>query len=221
MSDFAYGQMQPEDTSSELNATIFICKQLIAQINVMKLVQVVSISPGAGSPPAAGTMSVQPLVSQLDGQGFPVPHGVVNGIKYFRIQGGQWAVICDPAVGDVGYVICADRDSSLVAKNGGGQQNPGSRRKYNIADGVYVGGVLNAVPTAYIWLKTDGTFQMVDGKGNMLETSSSGFALTGDMAVTGNITATGSIKSGFGGADQVGLQTHTHPGNNQPPTPGT
>jgi hypothetical protein len=37
----------------------------------------------------------------------------------------------------------------------------------------------------------------------------------------GNITTTGNVIAGAGGADQVGLQTHGHPGNNQPPTPGT
>jgi len=41
------------------------------------------------------------------------------------------------------------------------------------------------------------------------------------VAIKGNLTVTGSIMAGQGGADQVGLQTHTHPSNGAPPTPGT
>lgn len=225
MSDFAYGQMQPDDSDTELNAAAFICRQIIARLDTMKLVQVMAVHPGDGSPPTAGTVDVQPLVNQIDGAGFPVQHGTVYGLKYFRMQGGPWAIICDPAVNDYGYVVCADRDSSLVVKNNGGQQNPGSWRRYNIADGVYVGGLLNPVPAAWIWLKDDGTLQMTDKQGNVLQTSSSGFALTGNLAVAGLITATGNITAGKGGADQVGLQTHEHPtaavGSPSPPTPGT
>lgn len=45
--------------------------------------------------------------------------------------------------------------------------------------------------------------------------------INGNLVVTGNVTVNGTVIAGDGGADQVGLQTHTHPGNNQPPTPGT
>ena len=45
--------------------------------------------------------------------------------------------------------------------------------------------------------------------------------INGNLLVTGNVTVNGTVIAGDGGADQVGLQTHTHPGNNQPPTPGT
>ena len=37
----------------------------------------------------------------------------------------------------------------------------------------------------------------------------------------GNIATSGNVIAGSGGADQVGLQSHTHPNNGQPPTPGT
>ncbi len=241
-SSFGYGQLGPDDGAEELNAIAFVCRQLIERLDTMKLVQVQAVHPGSGSPPAAGTVDVLPLVSQIDGNGYPVKHGTVYGLPYFRMQGGPWAIVCDPAVNDYGYIVCADRDSSLVVKTPG-QQNPGSRRRYNMADGVYVGGILNPVPAAWVWLKSDGTLQISDKQGNVLQTSSSGFALTGNvmvtgtltatkletgedgLTVTGNITATGSITAGQGGADQVGLQTHEHPtaatGSPSPPTPGT
>lgn len=55
--------------------------------------------------------------------------------------------------------------------------------------------------------------------------SASGIALNGNVTITGALTATGAITAGYGGADQVGLQTHTHPtaatGSPSSPTAGT
>ena len=225
-SDFAYGQGTPDDFSEELSVVAFICRQLIERLDVMKLVKVSAVHPGDGSPPAAGTVDVIPLVNQIDGNRNPVPHGTVYGVPYWRFQFGKWAIIADPGVGDVGYVVCADRDSSLAAKNSGQQVNPGSLRRYDVADGVYVGGCLNAVPAATFWLKTDGTLEVTDSKGNVLETSSNGFAMTGNLAVTGDITATGDVIANSG-ASQVSLQNHLHSGvttgagDSGPPVPGT
>lgn len=169
---FGYGQQQPNDADTDLNVIAFVARRLLARLDTMKLVKIVAVHAGSGTPPAAGTVDVLPLVSQIDGNGYPVKHGTVYGLPFYRLGGATWQVICDPEVGDTGYVVCADRDSSLVVKNGG-QQNPGSRRRYNIADGVYVGGVLNAAPKASIWLKSDGTFNITD-KNNMSVESTTG-----------------------------------------------
>jgi hypothetical protein len=188
------------------------------------------VHPGAGSPPAVGTVDVLPLVNQLDGNGNPVPHGKVFRLPYMRMQSGAWAVICDPSVGDIGIVVCSDRDISTVKSNSDGQQaNPGSYRQFDLADGVYLGGILNALPSATMWLRSDGGLKIVDGFGNVLETSASGFALTpagGIMTVNGAIRATGSMIAGFGGVDAVGVQTHLHTSGDSgsptsTPTPGS
>jgi hypothetical protein len=237
--DFGYGQVGPDDGSTDLSAIVAIARRLIERLDVMKLVKVVAVHAGSGSPPAPGTVDVQLLVNQVDGNFYGVPHGTVFGLPYFRFQAGPWAIVADPVKGDVGFVVVADRDSSNVAKNPGQQVNPASRRRYNIADGLYVGGCLNAVPAATIWLKSDGTLVITDKPGNVIQSSSSGIVITGNvkvtgtleatklqtddqgLTVTGNISATGTIIAGQGGADQVGLQTHTHPANGSPPTPGT
>jgi hypothetical protein len=222
--DFGYGQVGPNELSHDLNGIYYICRSLVDRLDTMKLVQVVAVHIGSGSPPSAGTVDVLPLVSQIDGNGYPVKHGTVYGLPYYRMQGGPWAVICDPAANDIGYVICADRDSSLVVKNGG-QQNPGSRRRYNIADGVYVGGVLNAVPKATVWLKPDGTFNITDQNNNSVVSTSSGLNLgvggtivvaitSSGVVVTGTLSASGDITSSGGNviAGSIDLQTHTHSG---------
>ena len=66
-----------------------------------------------------------------------------------RAQGGTNAIIIDPQVGDVGICIFADKDSSSVVATGA-QANPGSRRRFTVTDGIYLGGMLNGTPVQYI-----------------------------------------------------------------------
>jgi hypothetical protein len=249
--DFGYSQDQLADGSSDLNAIFAICRNMIAQLDVMKLVKVVSVTAGSGTPPTPATITVQPLVSQIDGNGYAVPHGNISGIPCARIQGGTAAIIVDPVAGDVGYVVCADRDSSVVVASGTNTtQNPGSRRRYNISDGVYCGSLLNSTaPTSYVWLKTDGTFVVSDKNNNVVESTSAGI----DLQVAGEkvLTMTSSeIDLKIGGTTILSLTAslanfsvnvqatdfvtstltsyvdHTHtvastPGESDPPTAGT
>jgi hypothetical protein len=221
-SDIAAGQMDPGDTNSDFTVFSFIVEQMQAQLDIAKPVQVVAVHPGAGSPPVAGTVDVQILVSGLDGAGNGVQRGIVYGVPYFRIQGGPWAVVCDPAANDFGFVVCADRDISNVVINPG-IVLPGSRRQNSVSDGIYLGGCFNTIAEATIWLKTDGTWAITDKPGNVLEGTSNGIEATpvGTFIVHGDIHASGAVIAGFGGADQIGLQTHEHTANNTPPTPGT
>lgn len=220
-----YGQMDPSATTSVAAAVQFAVRQMMAQMDTAKLVQVKAVSGGGGAIAAAGTVDVLPLVNQVDNQGFPVPQGTVYGLPWWRLQGGTGAVICDPAVGDIGYVICLDRDTSSALVNKA-QANPGSNRRYNIADGIYVGGIANGAPTQYVVFSDNG-IKVVDKNGNVLEMKASGFELTGTLVkINGNLQVTGSVIAGFGTGDQVGLQTHLHTsgGVGSPtsvPTPGT
>lgn len=219
-----YGQMDPSATTSLPAAIKFAFEQMMAKLDTAKLVQVKAVHGGGGAVAAAGTVDVLPLVNQVDGRGFPTPQGTVFGIPWWRLQGGTGAVICDPKAGDIGYVVCFDRDSSGVisAKK---QGNPGSNRRFNVADGIYVGGCINGAPTQYIAF-TDNGITITDKNGNVLVMKSTGFELTGNLKVTGTINATGAIVAGLGGPDQVGLQTHLHTsgGSGSPtsaPTAGT
>lgn len=222
---FGYGQMTPWDTASDFNVTAFIIRQMMAKMVTTKLVRVQAVNSN-GEVAAAPTVDVLPLVNQVDGNNNATPHGTVHGLPVFRLQGGPCAFILDPQVGDVGYVVAADRDISNAKANPGKQVTPGSFRKFDLADGIYVGGVLNAAPTCYVLFKADGHFKIVDVSGNVLETSASGFAITGNLAVTGNITATGEVVRNQGAPSQVSLGTHLHTsgGAGSPtsaPTPGT
>ena len=148
MTDTAYGLQQPSTESSDYNALLFVIAQELLKMQTATLVKVVACT-NSGGLSTAGTVDVQPLINQMTGDRKAVPHGVVYGLPYLRVQGGANAVIMDPTPGDIGICVFANRDiSAVVAKKG--QANPGSLRIFDWSDGLYLGGVLNGTPTQYI-----------------------------------------------------------------------
>ena len=156
--DGYHGTQRPGDGTDQYNALTFVIRQVLNGRHHVALVKVVAVTAPRGLA-LAGTVDVQPLVNQLDGQGSAVPHGVVNDIPYLRVQGGADAVIIDPKEGDIGLCIFCDRDISAV-KATRDAANPGSLRRSDMADGVYLGGVLNAIPSQYV-LFSDAGIKMV------------------------------------------------------------
>lgn len=143
-----YGQFDPSDGASDYSKYAFVMAQILGRISTIRVVKVIAVS-NDGEVSPVGTVDVQPLVNQLDGVGNATPHGVVFGVPYFRLQGGANAIIIDPIVGDLGFMVVSDRDISAV-KAAKAQANPGSRRRFDLADGIYVGGILNGTPERYI-----------------------------------------------------------------------
>ena len=136
------------------NLQSFLIWQILRSISGAKLVQVVGVT-NSGGVSAVGFVDVQPLVNQLDGWNNATPHGTVYHLPYFRLQGGTNAVIIDPQVGDIGVAVVEDRDISSVKANKA-QANPGSKRIFDIADGLYLGGFLNGTPQQYVQFSAAG-----------------------------------------------------------------
>lgn len=155
MSDSAYtGVNRQQDFASDFNGHAALINQMVNKVPGATLVQVLSVT-NSGGLSMVGTVSVQPMVNQIDGAGNATPHGEIYNIPYFRLQGGTNAVIIDPVVGDIGMAVIASRDLSSV-KATRKVSNPGSRRKNSWADGLYVGGFLNGLPTQYIQFSSAG-----------------------------------------------------------------
>jgi hypothetical protein len=129
-------------------------QQMLANVQTAALVQVRACSNDEGISPA-GTVDVQILVNQIDGQGHPTPHVTMYGLPYLRVQGGANAVIIDPQIGDIGIAVFASRDITNV-KSTKAQANPGSYRMHDFSDGMYLGGILNGIPTQYVQLSSSG-----------------------------------------------------------------
>jgi hypothetical protein len=126
------------------------------------LVIVRAVRAGAGP---TGVVDVQPLVHQIDGKGGTTPHGIVHNLPYMRLQGGTSAVIIDPSVGDIGLACIPTNDISKV-KTTRQPSPPGSLRRNDHSDGLYIGGFLNATPTQYI--KFDSSGITIHTPGNIL-----------------------------------------------------
>jgi hypothetical protein len=180
------GPQDPTSGSDEFNAHAFLVEQLLNRVSTATLVKIISCT-NAGADSPVGLVNVQPLVNQLDGSGNATPHTTIYNLAYFRLQGGTNAVIIDPQVGDIGIAVFADRDISSVKSNKA-QSNPGSYRRFNMADGLYIGGVLNGTPVCYI--------QFVDG----------GISMTPDQGVTSLTIIPGLIR-------MVADEINTHANN--------
>lgn len=192
-----YGQQVPADANSDYNAITFLIRQMMARLATMLPVKVVAVQGGAGALAPNGTVSVQPLVTMLDGKGNAMNHGVLAEMTYFRLQGGTNAVIMDPVVGDIGFAVFAMRDISAVVANKG-IGNPGSLRQYDMSDGVYVGGILNDAPTQYVRFTATGV-SIADKNGNLIEMSAVGITVTGNLVLNGNLQISGTVEAIGGG----------------------
>lgn len=184
MTDGGYGLATPGDISSDIAAAVFIARQIVNKISVAKLVQVKAVTGGGVNP--AGTVDVLPLVQQIDGNGYGTPHGVVPGLPWIRVQGGKNAVICDPQVGDVGLVVFADADISVLKAQTPGFSSakgfvPSTRRRFDMADGVYVGGCLEVAPEQYLIFTATGV-RLVDKNGNSVSMGPTGMTLADNNA---------------------------------------
>ena len=190
------------------DAINFLIQQALARVETCTIAKVMACTNTGGIAPA-GFVDVQPMINQTNGDGTMTPHGTVHRLPYSRLQGGKNAFIIDPQPGDIGVVVFASRDTNSV-KNTRGQANPGSRRRHDMADGIYVGSILNGAPEQYIGYSDSG----------IAITSPTKITISApEVAINGQLTVTGEVTAGFGTGDQVTLQDHTHSGNGAPPTP--
>lgn len=144
----------PADAASEVGRMDYIIRSALSGLRTAIPVKIISVTNTGGLSPI-GKVSVQPLVSAVDGDGKAWEHGIIHNVPYMRIQGGTNGVILDPAVGDVGIATVCDRDISTV-KNTGAVAAPGSNRKNDMSDMVYLMTIIGAAPTQYIQFNSSG-----------------------------------------------------------------
>ena len=214
--------MTEEQSSGGVGELDFIIGSLINRIQTVTLVQVKAVNATGVAP--VGTVDVQPMVAQLDGEGKAHAHGVIHNIPYFRLQGGSNAVVIDSKVGDIGMCGFCSRDISSVKANKA-PSTPQSLRKFDYADGLYFGGFLNGVPEQYIFFKNSGIDVVATGevyiKGSKIKLDAP--VETTDLLKVGTeITAGGDITDNAksGGKSMSSMRkshnNHTHNGGPVP-----
>ncbi len=190
---------------------------------------------------AAGTCEVQPAiqaqVSDKTGKKTWTNLPLLVDVPVQFIGGGDFIQTMPVKKGDEGLIIFACRCIDAWWQQGGVQKQA-EMRMHDLSDGFLIPGfrsqarkltninedfpeLRNAAGTlrfamTEVGFKMTGVFEL-DGN----------FRLNGsivsptDTVYTGNFHTAGDIIAGSGTAGQIGLQSHKHPANNQPPTPGT
>lgn len=141
------------DLTSDGQRTALLIRSILAGVRTAIPVKVMAVYPGTGTPPSIGTVDVQPLVQSVDGSGRLWNLGVTYGAKFNRPQSGSTAFILDPSEGDIGLATACDRDISSVIASGGEISGPGSGRKHNLSDLVYLYSIISpSAITHYVQL---------------------------------------------------------------------
>jgi hypothetical protein len=215
MNDAYKGTQRPESGASQFNAMSYLIEQIINRVATTTLVKVIRVTNSGGVSPV-GFVDVQPMVHQLDGNGGIMPHGIIHHIPYFRLQGGTDAIILDPKDGDIGICVFAHNDISGV-KASGKAAAPGSFRRYDMADGLYIGGVLNGTPAQYLAFTASGIMAVSPSKITCqaptveMDASSEFIVSSGNIQLQGPVTMTqGASVSGDLTAAGKSVSTHTH-----------
>lgn len=148
-------QNYPWTGTSNLNAMTFLIEQILGKQSHVAVVQVKSVTT-TGLVAPIGQVSVQVLTKMSDNLNNTMSHGTINDLPYFRYQGGgNKAIILDPKVGDIGIAVFADRDISAVKANKK-ESTPGSKRRFDMADGLFIGCFISEeAPKVYIRFTDD------------------------------------------------------------------
>lgn len=180
------------EQSSEWNRLQFMIRSVMAGQATTTLVQVKAVS---GDPMTGLSVDVQPMVAQTDGAGNAVPHGTIHGLPVWRVQGGVSAVIVVPVVGDIGLAVFASTDISGV-KRKKAPTTPGSARRFDWADGIYLGGLLNPAPTQFVRL--DDTGVRITSLTTVTIDAPGGLVVNGDTSIAGKLVVSDDIQTGPG-----------------------
>jgi len=169
-----YGQNNPTSDTTDFNRSHFHSRQMQNLMNIATIVRVEK-NTVAGQVGPVGMMDVTPMVHMVDGVMQKSEHGQIKKIAYARMQAGTKAIIMDPKPGDLGLVVFADRDTSVVRKTKK-PSLPGSRRRNDMADGVWVMSLLGDKPESYIQFMDDGSIVVSPDKGDTIVSIKTGEA---------------------------------------------
>lgn len=188
------GNAKLNTNTNTFNALSFVIQQTLWGVNTCEPVKVIAVS--------NGFVDVEPLVYSVNGDGDTIPTSNIYSLPYVRLQSGNNGIIIDPQVGDIGLAVYCQRDITGV-KSAKQKTIPFSKRKFNKADGVFIGGLanINQMPTRLIQFTDDGIVITGENKVTInAETVINGnTSINGDLSVTGNSTASDHISGGISG----------------------
>ncbi|WP_265693284.1 Gp138 family membrane-puncturing spike protein [Providencia rustigianii] len=206
----------PEDLAGGARTQEFIINSLIGKIGTVTVCRVVKVKGGGVNP--VGFIDVKPMVLQVDGGGNIFDSATIYNVPYFRYQGGKNAVILDPKVGDIGICLVSSRDISQI-KRTKKDAPPSTKRQYDIADSLYIGGILNGTPSQYIHFLESGIDIVATG---VIKAKGTKIILDAPVETTSTIKSKGDITDNTGSGNtqtmasmRVTYNGHTHKANGE------
>lgn len=142
-------RVRPQDINTEANAQAFMFKAMLMGNAFIDLAVVNEVSEDGKK------VVVTQLVSGKTGDGDRVANGKIFNVPVWRLQRGSSGVFMDPVAGDIGIILCCDRDISTV-KESKEESMPASNRVHDECDAIYLGGCLNNDPVQYVKFSDDG-----------------------------------------------------------------
>lgn len=202
-----YAHNRATSPTSPYNALDFTIDMHSAGKNTATIVKVTKVK-SKGEVGTVGRLRIQPQVQMVDGINQTEDHVDIHNIPYVRMASGKKGIIMDPAEGDLGLVVFADRDLSGV-KNAQKVAPPGSSRKNSMADGVYVGTCLSKeAPECYLRFTDDLKVIVSPDNGKMVVTFEAGkttidvegtkVVVTKDKVCLGDENATAAVMTDAG-----------------------
>ena len=178
--------IDPSVFIDDYNNLIYIIQSTINSINTLELVQVKSVNDDK-------TLDVIPIVKNVTTENKPIDESIIYGIRYLQWQYGSNMIKAVPEIGDIGLLLVCKKDISEVEKG-----LVGSFRKFNLADGIYIGGVYGLNPAP---------IQKIEFKGSSINiTSGTELNITSPQT---NINGSLNVSTGASGLVYTGTQVLT------------
>ncbi|HBT4923468.1 TPA: hypothetical protein MB374_001527 [Klebsiella pneumoniae] len=185
--------VSPVDSSCDANMLGYVFGRLIGNMTFVKIVKVIEVDI------SKGIVDLEGLLYTVNANGESLNDGGrFFSIPYLRLQRGSSAVVMNPVVGDIGLMVCCDRDITGIKDTKTGSV-PTSGRLHSAADGIYLTSIacLSTNPSQYI--------EFSDNKITIV--APHGLHVDGDITTNGTITASGDV-IGAG----ISLDNHVHGG---------
>ncbi|HDT0786504.1 TPA: hypothetical protein QIC19_003062 [Klebsiella aerogenes] len=133
----------PDSVSCQGNAIAALLSSILKGLSFIDIVLVKEVE--------NETLTVLPLVNDVDASGRTIVNQNVYQIPYLRYQAGNSAIKMEPRVGDIGLVVICDKDTTNVRNTRAGGPSP-TQRRHSFADAVYLTAIasLNGEPTEFI-----------------------------------------------------------------------
>lgn len=148
------------------------------------------------------------------------PEGALSGwLPIATVNlGAGWGLLSLPVPGTQCVVLPIDGDAHagvVIGYHYSGPQPPPTTAPGEMWLYHATGSTLSITANGAITAKdASGAFWQLPNNGTAVIQDKSGTSLTfqdnGSAALAGNLTVTGDITAGYGGADQIGVRTHTH-----------